>query len=502
MRKLFNLKAFDLCMRWVGSLLMVYFLGYWIFQAIELIQYPIPTEYRDWGLIDLSISIYNNKSPYSFVDGPPFIFVYGVLSSLLVGGISTLSGLDGLVATKIIVCACVLTSALIIAYEILSITQSRFYAILGFCCMLWANSNSGVFFILRPDALGLVICLLSLVVIRRDTKSINLMACSILLILTFYTKQYFIFVVLPIGLYLLIRRGFVTALMFSIYLLSFFALSILLALNLWPAYFYQSILAQFNSVGGPWNYSGYQALQFGSIYWPMLALAAYYFYDVLNKRVEVSSSENLYLLVLLVSLACLVPMGRNAGAFLSYHYQLALPALTIVGVLALCNLESTLIRVASVSLIVILCIYHGQYPKFSSMYSDQSRHQWTTAKSILEEESGEILVATPILNHLSGNFTRLDNGHSECYTALVARPYPLLNWIFPKRAMYYSEFEKFYRGVVHKIDNREYKLIIVTSGYHPMIPQAILEKQYRKFREIDLQTGAQVWKTEFWTPRD
>jgi len=499
MKKIVDFNDIDLYTRWVCSLLMVYFLGYWTFQVTELLQYPIPTEYRDWGLIDLSISIYNNKLPYSFEEGPPFIFVYGVLSSLVVGGFSTFTGLDGLIATKIVVCACVLTSALIIAYEIFNITRSGFYATLGFCCMLWANFNSGVFFILRPDAVGLVICLLSIVVIRRSAKPINLMACSILLTLTFYTKQYFLFVVAPIGFHIFICRGLPTTFRFSIYLLVSFALSILIVLNLWPAYFYQSILAQFNSVGGPWSYSAYQALQFGSMYWPLFALSAYYFIQVYNKRIEVSRSENLYFLILLISLICLVPMGRNAGAFLSYHYQLALPALTVTGIFVLSKLESMPIRVASVWSIIIICIYHGQYPKFSSVYTDESRSRWAIATSILEKERDKTLVSTPILNHLPGNFTRLDNGHSECYTALVARQYPLLNWIFPERAVYFSGFEKFYKRVAYKIDNKEYKLIVVTAGYHPMIPQSILERNYRKSREIDLQTGAQVWKTEFWT---
>ena len=498
MKKLFALTHADLYTRWMASILMVYFLGYWSFQAIELVQHPIPTEYRDWGLVDLSIWLYDNKSPYSFTDGPPFVFVYGALSSVVIGGFSAFTGLDGIVATKIIVCSCVLGAALIIAYEILNITRSGFYAALGFCCMLWANFNSGVFFILRPDALGLVTCLLSLVVIRRGAKPLSLMVCSVLLVLTFYTKQYYIFVIAPIGLYILIRQGLFAALRFTIYLLSSFALSILLVVNLWPAYFYQSILAQFNSVGGPWSYSGYQALQFGLIYWPLLGLSIYYIFKVYKKQIEVFCSENLYCLVLLISFACLVPMGRNAGAYLSYHYQLALPALTIVGILALSKLELTFIRVASVWLIVVLCIYHGEYPKFSSIYSEQSLSRWTTAASLLGEEDGEILVSTPILNHLPGNFIKLDNGHSECYTALIARPYPLLNWIFPARTLYYSEFAKYYDRVAHKINNKEYGLIVVTSGYHPMIPQSILETHYRKSREIDLQTGAQVWKTEFW----
>jgi hypothetical protein len=52
--------------------------------------------------------------------------------------------------------------------------------------------------------------------------------------------------------------------------------------------------------------------------------------------------------------------------------------------------------------------------------------------------------------------------------------------------------------VAQKISNKEYQLIVVTSGYHPMISQLNLEAHYRKSREIDLQTGSQIWKTEFW----
>jgi hypothetical protein len=70
--------------------------------------------------------------------------------------------------------------------------------------------------------------------------------------------------------------------------------------------------------------------------------------------------------------------------------------------------------------------------------------------------------------------------------------------MFPARTLYYSEFTKYYDRVAKKINNKEYGLIVVTSGYHPMISQSILETHYRKAREIDLQTGAQVWKTEFW----
>ena len=112
------------------------FFAYWLYQAIELSRYPIPTEYRDGGVIDDGNKIYRNKSPYSFTEGPPFMFVYGALFSILMGAFSVFLGLTGLPTTKIFLIACVLGSASIIAFEIFHMTRSRFYAGLGFGCML------------------------------------------------------------------------------------------------------------------------------------------------------------------------------------------------------------------------------------------------------------------------------------------------------------------------------------------------------------------------------
>jgi len=499
MKKLINSTNSEFYTKLICSLLMAYFFAYWLYQAIELFRYPIPTEYRDWGVIDLSNKIYGNKSPYSFTEGPPFMFVYGALFSILMGAFSVFLGVTGLTTTKIFVIACVLGSASIIAYEIFHMTRSRFYAGLGFCCMLWANFNSGVIFILRPDALGLLLCLLSLVVIRRATTPIHLLACSIFIVLTFYTKQYFIFVAAPIAFYLAISRGYLFALAFILTLLLFFSLSFFLVFNLWPAYFYQSILAQFNSVGGPWSYSAFQGLMFAYTYWPFLAFTAYYVVDLIKKRVPISASENLYLYVFLISMLCLVPMGRNAGAFLSYHYQLALPALTVIALYSLKRFESHVIRMVSIWVVVSLCIFHGEILKFNSIYSAEALRQWEMAESIVEKEHGNILVATPILSQFKGDFTRLDNGHSECYTALVSRPYPILDWIYPKRTAYFAKYKHFYSEIVDKIEAQQYQLIVVTSGYHPMIAQSVLEKNYQMVRQIELQTGVQIWKTEFWT---
>jgi len=478
---------------------MACFFGYWLFECIELLRYPMPTDYRDWGAIDLSKAIYENGSPYSFTDGPPFMFIYGPLFSIIIGSLSIFSVTDAFTAAKTIAFASALISAAVVFFEIFSITGVRLYSALGFCSMLWANYGSGVFFILRPDALGLLICILSLFVIRRGVELINILICSFLIVTAFYTKQYFVFVVAPIFLHILMVKNFKSASIFIGSLAAFFVLSVLSVINLWPAYFYQTLLVQFNSVGGPWSYSLYQATQFGLLYWPFLILAAYYILKIYNKTVILSSGENLYIYTLVAGMLCLVPMGRNGGAFMSYHYQLVLPTLTVVGCLSITRLKSETFRLAAICLIVVVCIYHADFLKFDPIYSEDSLQRWRITEAILEKESGPKLISTPILSHLPGDFTRLDNGHSECYTALVSRPYPILNWLFPNRAAYFSGFKGFYDDIAHNIINKKYKLIVVTSGYHPMIPQSILEKYYRKSYEIDLQTGRQVWKTEFWT---
>ena len=480
---------------------VIYFLCFWIFQCIHLIQYPIPTEYRDWGSIDLSNALYSQSSPYSFSEGPPFFYIYGLIVPLLAGGLSSVLHFDLFLLTKIFICVCIILSAFVIASEIFDLSGQLFPAILGFAATLWTGSATNAVFILNPASCGLLIVLLVLAKIRKSQSFSTILVTALGTILAFYTKQYFVYIVAPIFLFLLTNYGPKKALTYGLLFSGLFVLSALLISHIFPAYFYATILAQFYAVGGGWSHARSQLILFFNQYWPLIILLLIYLWRRARKQISYSPEENLYLWVLLIAVLCLIPLGRNTGSFLSYYYQLALPALIVIGLISLSRLKSKAASAFFITGILIFSIFHGEVLSYRSIYSAQALQRWMFAKQIIVNIQGPKLISTPILAPVMGDSILLDNGHTECYVGLD-RPSVLLDSLFSKRHIYFNTFKTYFDDINKQIVNKNYKLIVITKDFHPMIPQSILEAHYFKLNSIDLQTGGQTWLTEFWVPKD
>lgn len=480
--------------------LVIYFFGYWIFQCFSLVYYPIPTEYRDWGSIDLSNALYDKSSPYSFSAGPPFFYIYGLIFPLLAGGLSSVLHIDIFLLTKILVCISIVLTALLIASEIFDLSGQLFPAILGFAATLWTGSATNAAFILNPASCGLLIALLTLSQIRKSQSFSSILAVAAGTVLAFYTKQYFVYIFAPIILFLFINSGPKKSLTYGLLFIGIFALSTLLIGLLFPSYFYATILAQFYAVGGGWGHARSQLILFFNQYWPLIILLLIYLWKRVRKQISYSKGENLYLLVLLIAALCLIPLGRNTGSFLSYYYQLALPALIVIGLISFSKLRSKTIGIFFTSGIMIFSIFHGETLPFSPTYSEQALQRWASARQIIADIPGPKLISTPILAPIMGDSLLLDNGHTECYVGLET-PSTSLDGLFPKRHSYFDAFKTYFNGIDNQITRKDFQLIVVTKDFHPMIPKSTLEAHYFKLEVINLQTGGQTWVTEFWSPQ-
>jgi hypothetical protein len=203
----------------------------------------------------------------------------------------------------------------------------------------------------------------------------------------------------------------------------------------------------------------------------------------------------------LVAALCLIPLGRNTGSFLSYYYQLALPALIVIGLISLSRLRSKAASAFFIIGILIFSIFHGELLSYRSIYSEQSLQRWSFANQIIANTQGPKLIASPILAPIMGDSVLLDNGHSECYVGLDT-PSTTLDILFPKRHTYFNTFKTYFDNIDSQIARKYLQLIATTKDFHPMIAQTTLEANYFKLETIDLQTGGQTWVTEFWVPKD
>lgn len=481
--------------------LVLYFIGFCIFQCFYLTYYPIPTEYRDWSGIDLSTALFDQSSPYSFSVGPPFFYVYGLVFPLLAGGLSWILHVDIFLVTKLFVCTCIILTAVIIAFEVYKFSGQLFPAILGFAAALWTGSATNAVFILNPASFGLLIVLLVLFQIRKSQSLSSILLAALGTVLAFYTKQYFIYIFAPVFLFLISNSGLKKALIYGLLFLGILILTLVLISYIYPAYFYAAILAQFYAVGGGWGHARSQLILFFNQYWPLIILLLIYLWRRTKKQITYNQGENLYLWVLLVAALCLIPLGRNTGSFLSYYYQLALPALIIIGLTSLSRLRSTVTRVFFLTVILIFSIFHGELLSYRPIYSEQALQRWNFANQIIANTKGPKLISSPILAPIKGESVLLDNGHTEYYVGLET-PSALLDILLPKRHDYFSTFDQYFKGIQSKIAHKDYKLITTTKDFHPMIPQAILEANYSKLETINLQTGGQTWVTEFWVPKN
>ena len=481
--------------------LVLYFIGFWIFQCFHLIYHPIPTEYRDWSGISLSNSLFDQSSPYSFSVGPPFFYIYGLIFPLLTGGLSWILHVDIFLVTKFFVCTCIVLTAVIIASEVYKLSGQLFPAILGFAAALWTGSATNSVFILNPASCGLLIVLLVLFQIRKSQSLSSILLAALGTVLAFYTKQYFLYIFAPVFLFLISNSGLKKALIYGLLFLGILILSIVLISYIFPAYFYAAILAQFYSVGGGWGHARSQLILFFNQYWPLIILLLIYLWRGVRKQITYNQGENLYLWVLLIAALCLIPLGFNTGSFLSYHYQLALPALIIIGLTSLSKLRSTVVRVFFIVAILIFSIFHGELLSYRPIYSEQALQKWNFANQIITNTKGPKLISSPILAPIMGESILLDNGHAEYYVGLDT-PSALLDILLPRRYDYFSTFDQYFKGIESKIAQKEFKLIAITKDFHPMIPQSILEAHYFKLETIDLQTGGQTWVTEFWAPKN
>lgn len=485
----------------VYTIFLVTFLVSWAEQCVDLIRYNIPTEYRDWAVVDLAQSLYKN-SPYDLDIGPPFFFLYGFLFSSIIGAINYLFNIDSFLLSKLIIFICVILSSLLTSLEIFNITKKVFPSILGFMCMLWASSNTGVYFIIRPDSLGLFLSLLSLALIRRSQNLLTLFISSSVIILAFYTKQYFIFVAVPITFFLLKKSGLRKTLIFCLIFLSLIIISSALISYFLPAYFYSSVLGQFRAVGGNWTHAYGQFETFLTYYWPLFVVIFLYLINNHYKKKSIFGDAKLYVYTFLTAAVCLIPLGKNEGAFLSYYYQLLLPSLIILGMISIADFKSLILKNFFVILIIFYSLFHGNIEKFNFIYSNEAINNWQLAEKLIKSQEGSVLISTPILAQIGKNSVILDNGHSEYFPGLN-KPLPgYINQFFPEREIYSEKFKKFYTEIDSQILNKKYNLIATTQGYHPTISQNTLSKYYRRIQEINLQTGKQNWNIEFWVPAE
>ncbi|MBQ9550168.1 MAG: hypothetical protein IJU87_05075 [Lachnospiraceae bacterium] len=526
----------------------------------------IPNEYRECANVLMTEELMKGNNPYalSALNGeyPPFIYLYGPLYSLAVAGAGTLLKAVGL-APDIILLHYLMTflfmlvSASLAFYPVWKKTGSMTLGLAAFIFLINCNWRYN-YVNANPDSMGLCIMMLILFLLTvRDFKGKEIL-CALLTVAVFFTKQYFLLIAGTATAFFFLFKGIKCVLK---YLISFGVLAAgtvaLLKLTCPLFETYMLYFAKGPGTGiastvkrGTVRMSGMefnfqQIMSLGGIFLTFFiaeAVGCIYFLAAFirewkklkaeeaagtkglsaiteaGKNAGIDEFDLLMLIHMAVSGICLIYLGQNDGAWLSYYLELFMPAL-IMGALVLfkkfsmelsvkglfgVNQRTSLLILSALFLMFIgFPISRADERLPVSPLSEEDHREWEEAEKVLNENDGDMYLY-PLLGYygIAKGIYIYNTGQPFVVSERFYKSYhrhPDKMEKYPYAENIFTSHFAFREKILDKVRKGEYSLVSYIEGTDEVFDRSDLSLKYEKAGEYKLRTGRQVWNTELWT---
>jgi len=509
---------------------MVVFLIWAVVHYAYWIANPYPNEYREGAGLDIVHLMAQGINPFTLAAPPSFFYMYGFLNAWLSVAVGRVFGSESLLLLRSVSVGCGVLSSLLIAWEVHRQTRSRLLTMLAFELMsvtTWVLMEAQV----RPDQLGLLLGLSALMLADRVRSAPGLILAALLTVAAFFSKQYCLLFGVEIFVFLLFVSK-LRAVFFGFVMAGFLSIGVILVNRAFPCYFAMTLLAYGGGSLAIRNLVR-QLIWYGFFYWPLLFFVIFTFRVLFRQarpRINVhawraplfvvnptsvvdgkTGEWTIYHVSFLVAVPALLYLGLSSGAWLSYFYQLLLPATIVVGLVALerhCPIRR---RVPALALIGVFCLFHIYgIDMFTRFMTGKEKAAWNRAYALLASANGrEIYFETPILaeyaiQHGSRYF---DNGLTDGNKSLahaLGRPHKAVSTtarLFPAVPAMAARYQAFCDEIENGIASKRFGLI-VTDKHRELKGVTLLEKNYTLAETLKLKTGEQRRVCEFWQPRE
>jgi len=330
-----------------------------------------PREYRDSANMSIARSFYDGFNPYLIPkSGPLAVNVYGFINPLLAVGLAKISGIGLLNSFYVFNLLASFGFCFLVAWEVFSLvkqalpkkrdnafhTSNEFLGNVIMFETLLVISYTLTFRVGHistvPDALGMTLSVAILMIARRSKTNKAVVLVALLLVLEFYIKAYFLFYAAPVFIYYLIKDR-KKLIVYVVSGLTIGIASILIVNAVFPLYFAETVYFEFIeqfldayavSVEDMAAYEReYMIFQFTVLikkYFPVIAIAAAVIITSLisllkkefisEQRKGIISDLTIYIITVCISIPTLMFLGKNDGAYMSYHFQLMMPWVLIL----------------------------------------------------------------------------------------------------------------------------------------------------------------------------
>lgn len=482
--------------------------AFWHFQVINN---PFLNEFREGSVVLNTKLILEGGNPYDLANQPEYTNVYGIFYHFIVYPFAKIFG-STLKVHRAVTAFFILASCLLLFLAMRWLKVKTVLA-LSLVMIFYVHLLFYVIPLARPDSLGTFLFLCSILIPwRYQYSSFSLLLSTLLGILAFLTKPYFILALLYLNLYLFLFKSKSKGIKYGVIASVCLLFTVLGINNFFECYFNNVFFIHVNVATHELNYAIKQLATYAQYNWTIILILLWYYLISLGKTKILGSIKfnlsnfdkpliklNIDLIPFCLILSLLIflfKLGQHQGNWLIYLHQLVSPFLLIVVSNILRVTQRINIVFLSLIILNIFTLSSSDFlPKLN--YSFKEWHQITTLVSDYQQILNSPAITSVLLEQGKKVY---DSGQSEFFVAGASRK----GWLkfFPEDTKIKDRSNEFIADIAKSVTSKQYDLVILTSGYSPFVSEQLLQQYYQFQQSIPapMTLARQPYQLDIWQP--
>ena len=496
------------------------------------IALPYPQELLEASNVALTNMFLDGKTPYSAAslryDVPGINYDYPFFSSLVAAAIAGVTGCSAVTAHFVISVISILGSGAIGYFTVRRFSRTTIAPILAALLFMMCHWRYG-YISAAPDDLGLLILMLTLYGAASPKLKHKPLWCAIGITLCFYTKQYLVFVAIPVFIYMLLYSRGEAFKLFIITLGINIAAAVIITVE-WPLYWMRAFAFTYigAGMGGGFRFSTFLE-QLNYLLYSFAALFAIVVVAIIvavrkhrdkAKRLNIRENDAFALSAVssIVMIAPLMVIGRNDGALMSYYLQLWMHSVVVVALVCMermkpedepQNMRKGCVFAAAYAFVIAITVYFGFGRLPLHVLTREERANWEKAYEITAKysESGDVFYSRSLAydgfargngEWMCGHEGEVDD---EAVSNIENAGVPIE--FFPYTEPLVEQNNAYRKGLVKKAADHGYSLITFETGdaFTEFNEKVCKRCGYTCIDKIELQLGLMSYEVQFYVVR-
>jgi hypothetical protein len=512
--------------KWLSAgllLLLAIHLYQCAFHYFEWLKNPYPNEYREGAGLHATLLFSEGVNPFKEGAPPTFFYMYGFLYPLVASFFYKAVHTNGFLMLRLISISCLVVTSILVALRAKQMGSAIPSLLIALVILKtgWITHE----LVGRPDQLAMLLSTICYILLTGSEKIFATTVAAGLLVLTFYTKQYFFFLGLP----MMIGTAFFSlqrALTFGFVAIFLLVVSLICVDLIYPHYFPMTLLsygAQPLSLKHLFRQTG----DFFSNFWPLVFLCVFplirspfslatrsntnrlYDTNALSwERMDSPNHLKFWSAQLVGGILLLILIGVVPGAWRTYFNQfLLVPLVFIAAALSSSWRETRLFWLSLCTLVIVSLLQVGRSERslyFTPPLTSAERKSWQEATDTALNCGEKIDIRSPLFvkTALENNLRFFQNGLQAnewldlAYDGLKSRS--------PKIAQLFRHSETLLAAGKQYNEDRITAaqigggFVVCTDNVSIADEELLLHQGYQVFSQQTLRSGRQVWNVKFW----